>query len=417
MGHHKNTFYSYSNHGLTIEPTIEIISELTIKQKNMLKRRILKQIRNQGFCINRDYTIKKPNMESKDFIRKFHVAACESRYEKNNMFLLKNEDKLIKYFASGNEIDIDALQAKLQVVESNTIESDLFRYATLLWSVPVSCGFGRRVRFLVWDKNNTKLVGIFALGDPVFNLKSRDDWIGWNSKMRKNRLYNVMDIFVLGAVPPYNTLLGGKLVAMVAASNEVRDIIQNRYFGKKTEIKKLFKDSNLALLTTGSALGKSSLYDRIRFNNRTVYQRIGQSAGWGHFHLNHGLFEDMRKYVEMTDPIRASANRFGQGPNWKIRTAKLCLNKLSLPGDLLKHGISREIYGIPLAYNFKQFLRGETNVLNQIDIPFIEVTEYWKTRWLIDRSKRKPEYKNFTKENISRIIHNFNKIDVHGCHN
>ena len=37
------------------------------------------------------------------------------------------------------------------------------------------------------------------------------------------RLRNVMDAFVLGAVPPYRELLCGKLVAMLAASDEVRD--------------------------------------------------------------------------------------------------------------------------------------------------------------------------------------------------
>ena len=53
-------------------------------------------------------------------------------------------------------------------------EGDLFRAATLLWSVPVSRGYGRRMRYLVMDESNNKLIGLFALGDPVFNLKSRD---------------------------------------------------------------------------------------------------------------------------------------------------------------------------------------------------------------------------------------------------
>ncbi len=107
-------------------------------------------------------------------------------------------------------------------MKADTIESELFRYACLLWSVPVSQGFGRRVRFLVRDKQNGKLVGIFALGDPVFNLRCRDGFIGWSSGDREKRLYNVMDIFILGAVPPYNSLLCGKLIALLAASNEVR---------------------------------------------------------------------------------------------------------------------------------------------------------------------------------------------------
>ena len=56
-------------------------------------------------------------------------------------------------------------------------------------------------------------MGIIAIGAPVFNLSARDNLIDWNVKARSERLVNVMDAYVLGAVPPYNTLLGGKLVA------------------------------------------------------------------------------------------------------------------------------------------------------------------------------------------------------------
>jgi len=37
----------------------------------------------------------------------------------------------------------------------------------------VSRGYGRQ-RFLIWDQSNEKLIGLIALGDPVFNLRVRD---------------------------------------------------------------------------------------------------------------------------------------------------------------------------------------------------------------------------------------------------
>jgi hypothetical protein len=55
--------------------------------------------------------------------------------------------------------------------------------------VPVSNGFGRRLRYLVWDEHNDKLIGLIAIGDPVFNLsvsrqldqvESLDARRGWN---------------------------------------------------------------------------------------------------------------------------------------------------------------------------------------------------------------------------------------------
>ncbi len=71
------------------------------------------------------------------------------------------------------------------------------RYASLTWSVPVSNGYGRRMRFLVFDASNDKLMGLLALGDPVYNLRVRDQWIGWSVEQKNARLWHVMDAYVL----------------------------------------------------------------------------------------------------------------------------------------------------------------------------------------------------------------------------
>jgi hypothetical protein len=369
-----------------------------------LRNEILNRIRQQGFKLSPDNKIEAFDMESKDLIRKVHAPAKAERLIENKKFLAKNEDKLIRFFASGKEIEIENFRARIEVVASGTIESDLFRYATLLWSVPVSNGFGRRVKFLVWDENIGKLVGIFALGDPVFNLACRDNLIGWDWNTRCKHLYNVMDVFILGAVPPYNRLLGGKLVAMTATSNEVRNIIRKRYSKSTTVITKEEKDSRLALLTTSSALGKSSLYDRIKYRDIKLFNKIGCTEGYGHFHLNNGLFEEMRHYLDIVSPGMASKYRFGNGPNWKMRTARNCLNKLGLPGDLLKHGIKREVYAIPLARNYAEFLRGDSRKLDQIDIPFNDVVDFWKERWLYGRVERVPDYLSFENVSIRSLV-------------
>ncbi len=374
-----------------------------------IKKRIKKELENLGFDVG-DEGINKPKIESKEDIRKLHAGARKEKYEKNKDFLEEKEDELLSEFADGLEIDLDKLWPRLEVIEGGTYESDLFRYATLLWSVPVSQGFGRRVRFIVWDEHTDKIIGIFALGDPVFNLSCRDDWINWGTEERKKRLYNVMDIFILGAVPPYNTLLGGKLIAMLATSNKVRNIIYERYKGKKTVIQGKDKDPRLALLTTSSALGKSALYDRIRYNDRVLYKRIGESKGWGHFHLNKKLFYHLRDYLKAINGKNVRGNEFGDGPNWKMRTTKKALQELGLSSTLLRHGIHREIYGIPLAKNFDEFLRGDTSNLNQYDIPFEDIAEWWKERWLYGRAKRKPEYVDHKKEKVSDYIHSAGDI-------
>lgn len=279
-------------------------------------------------------------------------------------------------------------------MKRDTEFADLFRLATLLWSVPVSRGFGRRLRFVVTDKSNGKLVGLFALGDPVFNLRARDRWIGWDHKMRADRLYNVMDIFVLGAVPPYSSLLGGKLVAMLATSSEVRRTVWKKYAGSTTVIRQEEKKPSLALLTTTSALGRSSLYNRIKFAGEPLYTRIGETLGWGHFHLANGTFRLMRDFLDTLDHPITAQNRFGHGPNWKIRTVRTCLELLDLPPDLLQHGISREVYAAPIAINCQEFLRGESNRPRYYHRRAADLHSYFMERWFLPRAKRCPDYVN-----------------------
>ena len=40
---------------------------------------------------------------------------------------------------------------------------------------------------------------------------------------------NIMDVSVCGSVAPYNEILGGKLVASLMASEEVRNLFKSRY--------------------------------------------------------------------------------------------------------------------------------------------------------------------------------------------
>jgi Domain of unknown function (DUF4338) len=70
--------------------------------------------------------------------------------------------KILNALAEGAEIDPAKIDLQLTKVVSETREADVFRLASLTWSVPVSAGFGR-MRYLVWNPGHDKLVGIFTL--------------------------------------------------------------------------------------------------------------------------------------------------------------------------------------------------------------------------------------------------------------
>src|SRR5579883_2655262 len=218
---------------------------------------------------------------TKDVVRSRHAAQRAEVRESEQQFLTCYGRALLPHFAEGREIIPDAVDPYLSLVRADTEDARLFRLATLLWSVPVSRGYGRRLRFLVRDRANGKLLGIFALTDPVFNLQARDSWIGWDVNDRRQRLVNVMDAHIVGAVPPYSVLLGGKITAALMTSQEVCDAFAARYSQRSGIISQQYKHAQLLLLTVTSALGRSSLYNRLKLPGMVNFQRIGQTTGWG----------------------------------------------------------------------------------------------------------------------------------------
>lgn len=298
-----------------------------------------------------------------------------------------------------------SITPKLQLVESDTWEGDLFRLASLTWSVPVSNGFGRRLRFLVWDEHNGKLIGIIAIGDPVFNLSVRDNLIGWDVKARGERLVNMMDAYVLGAVPPYNALLGGKLVACMVRTLDVYDQFAKAY-GKTTGIiSQQQKKARLVAVTTSSSMGRSSVYNRLKLGGTEYFTPIGYTGGWGHFHIPDSLFADLRDYLREIGHSYADRHRYGEGPNWRLRSTRAALEALGFKDDLLRHGIQREVFLCQFADNAAKLLRtgkGKPDLSSLLSAE--DVAKLAVERWMLPRSERRPEFKLWKREDIEALI-------------
>ncbi len=201
-----------------------------------LRSRIIESLRRQGFAIDATGALTPSGNGHKQAIRELHSEARDAAIERARPGLARHERKLLGYFASGAEVQPHRIAPVLKEVLPDTEDELLFRYARLHWSIPVSAGYGRRLRFLVFDESNGKLIGLFGLGDPVFSLGPRDAWVGWDSQAKRERLRHVVDAFVLGAVAPYARLLCGKLVALLITSDEVREAFSRRYAGRTSLI-------------------------------------------------------------------------------------------------------------------------------------------------------------------------------------
>lgn len=357
-----------------------------------LKRKLRAHLKDLGYRKTAEGVLIPPALD-KSAYRNVHGIQRLTKLVSHQKWIGENLDSLKQYFASGNEINVRAIKPRLELAPGQTWQGDLFRLAGLSWQIPISEGYGRRLRFLVWDDSNHKLIGILALGDAVFNLRARDEIIGWDHNRRAEALVNLMDAYVLGSIPPYNAILGGKLIASLLRTKEVVDAFNNKYKNSIGVISKVKKSARLAAITTTSALGRSSIYNRVKLDGRLLLQPIGFTSGWGHFHISDVLFEEMRGYLmHLKDPY-ATAFDFGKGPNWRIRVIKRTLQLLDLNPHLTRHGFSREVFFCPIASNSLEFLRGDHKRIRYGELPSVEeVSKLALERWIIPRAQRYPEF-------------------------
>lgn len=371
--------------------------------ESRIKRNLRSHLRELGFKSANGVLV--PPSTGKDTLRNLHRAQREEKLAADAAFIAEQWPLLRDWFASGREIVPEAITPRLEIVEANTWQSRLFRLAGLTWSVPVSQGYGRRMRFLVWDNHNNKLIGLMALGDPVFNLAVRDRHIGWTADDRRQRLVGMLDAFVLGSLPPYSRLLGGKLVASLIRSTDVRDAFRAKYHDTQGIISEERKHAELVAVTTTSALGRSSVYNRVRLGSITYLQPIGYTEGWGHFHIPERIFDDVRVYLKRRKRKYAKGFKFGDGPNWRLRALRLAMALVGLRPELLKHGVRREVFISELATNAREILRGTRKRPKYDDLLSVEeIGKLARKRWIVPRAERCPDFREHTVDCIAQML-------------
>jgi hypothetical protein len=310
-----------------------------------------------------------------------------SMSEKRQMIILKNRKWIDKHISIGRDNlanGVDVINADIcPVIEECKTQKDfdLFRLYRYYWSSPYSDYVGRRIRILVRDYSipNKPVIGIGAIGSSIIHIPERDSWIGWSKDIRTNNIIYTMDAYIIGAMPPYNLLLGGKLISYLLASNEIRNIFKQKYITQVTATAKRTV-SDLACIFTTSLFGKSSQYNKLYFRDDQLYIPIGETKGYGTFHLSQETFNAMIELLASQNVI--INNRIEDGPCWRMRVIKTAAELIDYnPKTILNHSFKRYIYAVPLAKNFKRFLNGEDPELCYYDYPENELIAYWKERW------------------------------------
>ncbi len=344
---------------------------------------------------------------SREDAKNLHRLAREEFLRKNLEWIQRNFKKYGNYFANGEEITPNKISPVLVHVQDDW-QSDLFRLARYYWSIPYSSGFGRRLRFLLFDSANDKLIGILGMQSPPITLPVRDRLFKCPPEQKEILINQTMDVFTLGALPPYNRLLGGKLVAMAVCANEVRDVYYQVYANQVTKMRKRVLPAHLVALTTTSAFGRSSIYNRLKYKGELLAESLGFTHGYGNFHL-HRLYPLFKEYLKSIGVDTTSG--YGSGPNRSWQLIRLALHHLGISADLLKHGVQRETFLFRLIENLEDYMSGKTASPVYKDLPFGDLAAYWKERYLLPRSERVDGWHRWNRQEILKDITTLNQTE------
>jgi len=301
--------------------------------------------------------------------------------ERNSNWINNHIELARTNLSSGIDVLKSEICPRIEVCKTQT-HHDLFRIFRYYWSSPSSDYVGRRIRLLIRDDGikGCPIIGIAALGSSIIHIPDRDRWIGWDKETRTDKIVYMMDAYVVGALPPYNYLLGGKLVSYVLASNELRAVYRNKYADSKTIIRE--RDaSDLVMIVTTSLYGQhSSQYNRLKYGKSIIYKPIGITSGYGSLHITNETFSAMLRLAE--EKGSNISNRFGDGPNWRMRVIRSACDILGLDSNIiLKHSFPRGLFAVCLALNWKSFLNGKSQIPIYRNLPLDKLVNHWRDRW------------------------------------
>jgi len=362
-------------------------TELT---KKKLKSKVISTLKKQGYSVHGNTFVLKDN--SREERRNVHLMAKTERMSENEEFITKNISVIKSYLIDGKEIEIDKIQPKIIEVKEGTRYETIFKWWNLVWwSLPYERAYGRQMRFVVWDSYHKAPIGLIGLQSPILSWSVRDKKLGITQEGRDYWVNQSMNAQRLGALPPYNYLLGGKLVASLMTTDAVRKKFAKKYKGKKTVLKQRELPARLLFLTTTGAYGKSSVYNKIKIGDEAVSKFIGYSQGSGSFHIPNNLFEDFVKYLEKRNyDVKRG---YGSGPSTKMRLINQAMGLLDISNGS-NHGVRRAVYLFPMVKNLEGVIqKNEKPIWFQRTITL--VTDYWKKNWAKPRADKRKEYLDF----------------------
>jgi hypothetical protein len=241
---------------------------------------------------------------------------------------------------------------------------------------------GRCYRLAILEKNTNKWVGFIRLGSPVINMKPRNELLGGAFTKTKLTAYSFNKTTIMGfvivPVQPFGyNYLGGKLLAGICCSHNIREELNKRY------------DMNTCMFETTSLYGSSkstSQYDGmkplIRFKGITESNFVPMIHG--------NAYDKLKKYVE--DSVGVFVTEGVSSRKLKIITKVISMTKSALKGTPEGHKFEEVLAKALLLTEKKRYYVSNYGISNYIDII------NGKTDKII------PDKENYDKHELENII-------------
>lgn len=387
-----------------------------------LRDKIINAFRDQGFKYNPHV---RPPDSDKNTLKELQLKSKIEQIQLHKSFIIDNTKNIKEYLRNGKDINPSKISLELREVRPRSLEEILFRWWNFTWwSVPYQRGYGRFLRFMLWDKVHDAPFGLISLQSPILKMSVRDKYLDIPSNDLDFWINQSMQAQRLGALPPYNELLGGKMTALAITSNEVRESYINKYTNKSTLLKQRSLSPRLLFITTTSAFGQSSIYNRLYYTDndivpeitkgysrkpiQLVAQSLGYTQGSGSFHIPESLYLEMIDFLKYRG-YEASRN-WGNGPSRKLRLIEKACSLLGLKNGAY-HNIKREFFLFPLVNNLAGVIKQQEDP-RYYNRPFQDINDFWLKRWCIPRSERSTKWQEFDKNiYISKVL---SQIEING---
>ena len=180
---------------------------------------------------------------------------------------------------------------------------------------------GRNIKLAVLEKKTNKWVGFIRIGSPTIMMKPRNELLGCviTNETATTKSFNnatAMGFVIVPAQPFGYNYLGGKLLAAICCSHEVREMLNKKY------------KMNTCLFETTSLYGTSKAISQ--YDGMKPYLRFKGTTESDFLPMMHGKpYDNIKEYVEKIEggsfvPEDASSRKL------KISTTIIAMTKAAL---------------------------------------------------------------------------------------